>query len=328
MSDDLGKLIGHAQLSGPVYQTFRRLQLEAAAAPETASETATTADAPASRLSLMTHREQRADVTPGPRFGALRSLLMGDSPAPRRQAPVQIPIVRFVGGSGGCGVTTVMASVARALAGGGDTTAVIDADAGSPLPYHLGIRDRRDGAVLHTAILPAARPIFVLKPCESARADQPDPWLEQGLASLRHTLDCILVDGTPRFWTTNAAGLDHALTIVVLTPDFTSLYRLDSLLERYAKRPVLFLLNKFDATAGLHEQVRVWLSRKLGDRLMTLTLRRTDEVAEALAEGVTVLDHAPDSAISGELRVLADIVREWDGVNLPDTDMLAGERSA
>ncbi|MBL8212403.1 MAG: hypothetical protein JNK87_16935 [Bryobacterales bacterium] len=328
MSDDLGKLIGHAQWSGPVYQTFRRLQLDAATAPETTNDTADAGITPASRLSLLTYREQRVETGGGPRFGALRSLLLGDTPAAQRQAPVRVPVVRLVGGSGGCGVTTIVAAMARALAGSGDSTVVIDADPDSPLPCHLGIRDRQEGPGLHTAILPSAHPIFLLKRYDAPGADQPDEWLQQGLASLRHGLDRILVDGTPRFWTGNATEFENALSIVVLTPDFTSLYRLDALLERYANQPVLFLLNKFDASVSLHEQVRVWLGRKLGNRLLNLTLRRTDEIAEALADGVTVLDYAPDSAISDDLRCLRDIVREWNGVDLPIQTTGLVERSA
>lgn len=316
MSDDLGKLIGHAQWCGPVYQTFRRLQLDATPSAETTTESAAEPTM-ASRLSLMTYREERSDARTGPRFGALRSLLLNDAVPQKAVAAKRVPVVRFVGSSGGCGVTTILAAMARALASAGESSVLIDADPESPLPCHLGIRERRDTAGLHTAILPAAHPVFLLKRYETAN-EQPQQWLEEGLAPLRYGLDRMLVDGSPRFWNATApAELDQALTIVVLTPDFTSLYKLDALLERYADKPVLFLLNKFDGSVALHEQVRVWLERKLGQQLLRVTLRRTDEVAEALADGVTVLDYAPDAAICDDLRALRDLVRAWDGVNLP-----------
>ena len=47
------------------------------------------------------------------------------------------------------------------------------------------------------------------------------------------------------------------------------------------------------------------LQQRLGGRLLPLTLRRSSTVSEALAEGMTVIDYAPESAAADDYRQLA-----------------------
>ena len=56
------------------------------------------------------------------------------------------------------------------------------------------------------------------------------------------------------------------------------------------------MLNQFDASLPLHLDVREVLRRQLGDRLLPFVVRRAPAVSEALAEGMTVVDYAPDGA--------------------------------
>ena len=55
------------------------------------------------------------------------------------------------------------------------------------------------------------------------------------------------------------------------------------------------VLNQFDASLPLHLDVREVLRRQLGDRLLPFVIRRAPAVSEALAEGMTVVDYAPES---------------------------------
>jgi len=70
-----------------------------------------------------------------------------------------------------------------------------------------------------------------------------------------------------------------------------------------------YLLNEFDALQPLHQDVRDLLRSKVGDRLMTVSLRRATAVSEALAQGVTVVDFAAGSALVEKFAALATWVR-------------------
>lgn len=69
-----------------------------------------------------------------------------------------------------------------------------------------------------------------------------------------------------------------------------------------------YLLNQFDASIPLHLDVREALDRRLGDRLLPFVIRRSSEVSEALAEGMTVIDYAPGSPAAEDYARLADWV--------------------
>ena len=66
-----------------------------------------------------------------------------------------------------------------------------------------------------------------------------------------------------------------------------------------------YVLTQFDPTQSLHVDVREVLRARLGDRLLPLTISRASAVAEALAEGMTILEYAPASAVAEEYRQLA-----------------------
>jgi cellulose biosynthesis protein BcsQ len=51
------------------------------------------------------------------------------------------------------------------------------------------------------------------------------------------------------------------------------------------------------------------LQQQLGDRLLPLVLRRSSAVSEALAEGTTVIDYAPASAVAEDYMHLAGWLR-------------------
>jgi len=70
-----------------------------------------------------------------------------------------------------------------------------------------------------------------------------------------------------------------------------------------------YLLNQFDASLPLHLDVREVLRERLGDRLLPFTVRRASAVSEALAEGMTVMDYAPNSAVTEDFASLAEWVK-------------------
>jgi cellulose biosynthesis protein BcsQ len=77
----------------------------------------------------------------------------------------------------------------------------------------------------------------------------------------------------------------------------------------YRRVEPLYLLNQFDASLPLHVDVRDILRQQLGNRLLPFVVRRSSAVSEALAEGMTVIDYAPDSSAAEDFLHLAGWLR-------------------
>src|SRR6202012_3638314 len=74
-----------------------------------------------------------------------------------------------------------------------------------------------------------------------------------------------------------------------------------------------YLLNQFDSSLPLHLDVREVLRQQLGARLLPFVIRRAPAVSEALAEGMTVVDYAPDAAVSSDYMNVATWLRSIAG---------------
>jgi len=106
--------------------------------------------------------------------------------------------------------------------------------------------------------------------------------------------------------------------LVPLVPDLSCVFGLLRLERAWRRREgkahpsnaVFYLLNKFDSSLALHRDVKASLERQLGDRLLPITLRRSDAVAEALADGMTVIDYCPETGIARDFERLADWLLE------------------
>jgi cellulose synthase operon protein YhjQ len=70
-----------------------------------------------------------------------------------------------------------------------------------------------------------------------------------------------------------------------------------------------YVLNQFDPSLPLHLDVRELLREQLGDRLLPFAMRRAQSVSEALAEGMTVMDYAPNSSVAEDFGSLAGWVK-------------------
>jgi cellulose biosynthesis protein BcsQ len=85
-----------------------------------------------------------------------------------------------------------------------------------------------------------------------------------------------------------------------------------------------FILTKFDHNVSLHTDLRKWLSDELKSLLLPIVIRRSDEVSEALAEGETIVDYAPNSGVSEDFHRLA----EWVQTRSQSTESATYPRSA
>jgi cellulose biosynthesis protein BcsQ len=102
-----------------------------------------------------------------------------------------------------------------------------------------------------------------------------------------------------------------------MAPDMSSVISLN-IVERFfadvtdaSGKPVhpRYVLNRFDASQPLHLDVREVLRQHLGERLLPFVIRRSPAVSEALAEGMTVMDYAPETPVAEDVLNLASWLR-------------------
>jgi cellulose synthase operon protein YhjQ len=226
------------------------------------------------------------------------------------------PILAFFSLAGGVGKTCLAATLGRALAALGEHLLLTDTPNGGMLPFYFGSRESRPGAVRSffppgpTLGAETDAPVHVLN-LPPDRYPAPDSWLSDLLNGGR-LANRILVDVA-------TAGQDVTVrlrrlrptVLVPLLPDMSSVASLGPLEALPEPGETLYLLNQFDAESPLHLDVRALLQQQLGDRLLPFVVRRSYAVSEALAEGMTVIDYAPDSPVAEDYRVLASWLRSF-----------------
>jgi cellulose synthase operon protein YhjQ len=255
------------------------------------------------------------------RWYALHSVF---APAEATRTPLSAqarpPIVAFFSLAGGVGKTCLAATLGRALAALGEHLLLADTPNGGMLPFYFGSRESRPGAV---------RSFFPPGPTLGAETDAPvqvlnlpperypgpgparDPWLTDLLNGGR-LANRILVDvATASQDVTGRLQRLKPTVLVPLLPDMSSVASLVPLEALLESGETLYLLNQFDAGSPLHLDVRALLQQQLGDRLLPFVVRRSYAVSEALAEGMTVIDYAPDSPVAEDYRVLASWLRSF-----------------
>jgi cellulose synthase operon protein YhjQ len=130
-----------------------------------------------------------------------------------------------------------------------------------------------------------------------------------------------------------AKQIMHVATCVLvpIVPDLNSVVSLTTVDNFFRQqtgadgRPVapFYLLNQFDASLPLHLDVREVLRQQLGDRLLPTVVRRSPAVSEALAEGMTVVDYAPNSPVTEDYLNIAAWLRN---VSAPAAASFRGSR--
>jgi cellulose biosynthesis protein BcsQ len=121
------------------------------------------------------------------------------------------------------------------------------------------------------------------------------------------------------------------LILVPVIPDMNSVVSVSSIDAFFQHngspgvKPALpyYVLNQFDPSLPLHLDVREVMREQLGDRLLPFSLRRAPAVSEALAEGMTVMDYAPNSTVAEDFGSLAGWVK---GLSAPASSSYRGVR--
>jgi cellulose synthase operon protein YhjQ len=257
----------------------------------------------------------------GQRWFVLNGVL-GDARSPQEStadAPAEsIPVLEVFSLSGGVGKTSLVATLGRALSARGERVLLVEATPFGSLPYFFGARDSRPG-VLRTFRPPSSSidaPIRLVSIDPDSLMD--DPAAQGSLAAeiqeWSQGVSRILVDvSTASTATVQGLSRMSPLVLVPLIPDVNSVLAanaIDSYFERQMDREggqpdVYYVLNQFDSSLPLHLDVRRLLEERLGERLLPIALQRTPAVSEALAEGMTIMDYAPDSATADQIISLA-----------------------
>ena len=251
------------------------------------------------------------------RWFALRGVFHQDAaaalpePAPAVVAQ-RAPVLAVFSLAGGVGKTAVAATLGRALSARGERVLLVDTASFGLLPFYYGSADQRPGQ-LRTFLPPgsaADAPIqmVTLDPEESGDG------LAAEIGQLARGTSRVIIDLATASGATTRKVLRMAPVVLVpLAPDMNSvvsIHAIDSFFRNHesaASASVMpyYVLNQFDASLPLHLDVREELREQLGDRLLPFTLRRTPAISEALAEGMTVIDYAPGSAIADDFTSLA-----------------------
>jgi cellulose biosynthesis protein BcsQ len=128
----------------------------------------------------------------------------------------------------------------------------------------------------------------------------------------------VLLDLDPECgWLVGRLARSRPTILVPLAPDMNSIVSLQAVEGRFGGmkdaegnplRP-FYLLNQFDPLSRLHRDVREMLGQQLGERLLPFVVRRAAAVGEALAEGMTIVDYAPESDAAHDYFAVANWVR-------------------
>jgi cellulose synthase operon protein YhjQ len=249
--------------------------------------------------------------------------------APAEPAPIQAaqrpPALAVFSLVGGVGKTSLVASLGRALSSRGERILLIDTASFGLLPFFFGARDQRPG-MLRTFNPPGistdAPMQLVTLDSESQTAEAAGPdWLAQEAARFSRGASRMIIDLPTASGSIARKVLKLApLVLVPVVPDMNSVVSVGAIESFFRHnsgggqpggKTILpfYVLNQFDYSLPLHLDVREILREQIGDRLLPFALRRSPQVSEALAEGMTVMDYAPAAMVAEDYASLAGWVR-------------------
>jgi len=326
-NDDIAAICARTGIDPSCYRSFSQ-EAEAAVAenatPEVTQSAALAEEVPAAPtpgpgvMLPPTRNRTEPGLRPVPRWRVLRSVFNQAHTGPaQEEAAARRTLPRgslsMIGACGGVGVTSILATLARILSQRRERILVADGTAQSMLPYYFGAPGTITGSC---SFLPlrggsdGSLSVVSRDPDDPA----PDARIWQNIRNSAGSVDRVLLD----IWRDMAAPgwqivTAESVCLVVLIPDLHSVVRLRTIERLFQGRDAAFghttpyyLLNKFDSSLALHVDLRNWLAQETGDRLLPMAIRRSDEVTQSLAEGLTVADYAPNSGITQDFHALAD----------------------
>jgi cellulose synthase operon protein YhjQ len=242
--------------------------------------------------------------------------------APVRQKETRTPVLAVFSLAGGVGKTSLVATVGRALSSMGEKVLLTDTTSHGLLPFYFGASELRQGTV-RTFSPPSGStdaPIYLVSyDVDQKGSDEAaqETLAEEIINNSRGT-HRILIDLTVNSsWIVRRLSRMNPTILVPVAPDMNSVISLQTVEKFFSGvndgdgRPLqpFYVLNQFDTSLPLHLDVREVMRRQLGDRLLPFVIRRAPAVSEALAEGMTVVDYAPDAPVAEDYLNLATWLR-------------------
>lgn len=241
----------------------------------------------------------------------------------RQQKEARVPLVAVFSLAGGVGKTSLVATLGRTLSSLGERTILTDTTSHGLLPFYFGASELRPG-VVRTFSPPQGSmdaPISLVSyEVDHGMPDQAaqDHLVEEFVTNSRGTNRTLLDLSGSSGWLIRRLARMSPTMLIPVAPDMNSVISLQAVEKFFTGmidgegRPIQpsYLLNQFDAALPLHLDVREVLRRQLGDRLLPFVIRRSPSVSEALAEGMTVVDYAPDSPVAEDYLNVANWVRK------------------
>jgi cellulose synthase operon protein YhjQ len=260
------------------------------------------------------------------RWFALRELFeegAQEKPPEEKKTPTtEVPVLAVFSLAGGVGKTSLVATLGRALSSTGEKVLLTDTTSHGLLPFYFGASELKPGVVRTFAppVGSADAPIHLLSfdLLEKGGDLEAQDWLAEELARDSQGMQRVLVDLSPSVpWVLRRLARLNSIVLVPMKPDMSSVISLNVVEKFFADvtdangKPVhpRYVLNGFDASQPLHLDVREVLRQQLGDRLLAFVIRRSPAVSEALAEGMTVMDYAPDTPVAHDVLNLASWLR-------------------
>jgi cellulose synthase operon protein YhjQ len=242
--------------------------------------------------------------------------------APVRQKETRTPVLAVFSLAGGVGKTSLVATVGRALSSMGEKVLLTDTTSHGLLPFYFGASELRQGTV-RTFSPPSGStdaPIYLVSyDVEQKGSDETaQEQLAEEIINNSRGIHRILLDLTVNSsWIVRRMARMNPTILVPVAPDMNSVISLQTLEKFFSGvndgdgRPLqpFYVLNQFDPSLPLHLDVREVMRRQLGDRLLPFVIRRAPAVSEALAEGMTVVDYAPDAPVAEDYLNLATWLR-------------------
>ena len=242
-------------------------------------------------------------------------------PAPRAKE-TRTPVLAVFSLAGGVGKTSLVATLGRSLSFLGEKVLLTDTTSHGLLPFYFGASELRPG-VVRTFSPPSGStdaPIYLVSydtdQRQGDRAAQ-DALVDEISRASAGTNRTLLDLNSGSAWLIRRLSRMSPTILVPVAPDMNSVISLQAV-ERFfqgvndqdgrAIQPY-YVLNQFDASLPLHLDVREVLRRQLGDRLLPYVIRRAPSVSEALAEGMTVVDYAPDAPVAKDYVNVANWLR-------------------
>ena len=242
--------------------------------------------------------------------------------APVRQKETRTPVLAVFSLAGGVGKTSLVATVGRALSSMGEKVLLTDTTSHGLLPFYFGASELRHGTV-RTFSPPSGStdaPIYLVSyDVDQKETDDiaQEKLAEEIIDNSRGTHRILLDLTVNSSWIVSRLSRLNPTILVPVAPDMNSVISLQAVEKFFAGvndgdgRPLqpFYVLNQFDTSLPLHLDVREVMRRQLGERLLPFVIRRAPAVSEALAEGMTVVDYAPDAPVSEDYLNLATWLR-------------------